>query len=90
MDEEEKDDLTPDEEIDMEETDETADEAHREGEFDDIRERLDGIATMLEGMRETIALFVSDGGARIEEPGEDDTTVNVDEIPGIDDFDLSI
>lgn len=90
MDEEENNDLTPDEEIDMEETGETEGEAHREGEFDDIRDRLDGIATMLEGMRETIALFVSDGGARIKETGEDETPVDIDEIPGIDDFDLSI
>lgn len=94
----ENEDLTPKEteEIDKnsEEIDknseETPDEAHREGEFDDLRDRLDGIATMLEQMNKSIAMFISSAGGSADVDKEPPADLDLDEIPGVDDFDLSI
>ena len=88
---EENEDLTPDEVEDLEETPgETQGEAHREGEFDDIRDRLDGIVEMLDSMKSTIAMFISNAGGSADVDDEDDLDIELDEIPNVEDFDLSI
>ena len=81
------------EEID-ENPEETPGEAHREGEFEDLRNRIDGIAKMIEQMNKNIAMFISSAG---ESAGgsadvDDEPPADVDlyEIPGVDEFDLSI
>ncbi len=89
---EENEDLTPDEVEDIDENPgETPGEAHREGEFDDIRDRLDGIVEMLDSMKATIAMFISNAGgsADVDDEGAD-LDIELDEIPGVEDFDLSI
>ena len=87
---EENEDLTPEETEEIDENPvETPDEAHREGEFEDLRDRIEGIAKMLEQMNKNIAMFISSAGgsADVDEPPAD---VDLDEIPGVDEFDLSI
>ena len=76
MDEDEKleteaDDLTPDEQEIEDETDTSGEEAHRIGEFDDLRDRLERIETVLgnitstlEAMRTTAAAIDIDNGGR--------------------------
>ena len=95
-------DETADERIDADTTDATPDEAHRLGEFDDLRDRLASLAEVsqkildgLEAVRSSMAAFV-EGGATIREDGdgpvetvtEDDEDVDL-EIPIEElDFDL--
>lgn len=88
----ENEDLTPEEVEDIDENPgETPGEAHREGEFDDIRDRLDGIVEMLDSMKSTIAMFISNaGGSADVDDEDDDLDVELDEIPAVEDFDLSI
>ena len=64
----------------------TPDEAHRLGEFDDIRDRLSSLASVadkilegLEAVRSSMAAFV-EGGATIREDGDGEVeTVNEEE-----------
>ena len=87
----ENEDLTPEEVEDIDENPgETPGEAHREGEFDDIRDRLDGIVEMLDSMKSTIAMFISNAGGSADVDDEDDVEIELDEIPNVEDFDLSI
>lgn len=96
-------DETTDERVDAADTDATPDEAHRLGEFDDLRDRLASLAEVsnkilegLEAVRSSMAAFV-EGGATIREDGdgsvetvteEDDDEAEL-EIPIEDlDFDL--
>ena len=95
-------DETADERVDAADTDATPDEAHRLGEFDDLRDRIASLAEVsnkilegLEAVRSSMAAFV-EGGATIREDGdstvetvtEDDEDVDL-EIPIEDlDFDL--
>ena len=96
-------DETTDERVDAADTDATPDEAHRLGEFDDLRDRLSSLAEVsqkildgLEAVRSSMAAFV-EGGATIREDGdgtvetvteEDDDNAEL-EIPIEDlDFDL--
>lgn len=81
---EENEDLTP------EETEETPGEAHREGEFEDLRDRIEGIAKMIEQMNKNIAMFISSAGGSADVDDEPPADVDLDEIPGVDEFDLSI
>lgn len=88
---EENEDLTPEETEEIDENpEETPGEAHREGEFDDLRDRLDGITKMLEQMNKSIAMFISSAGGSADVDEEPPADVDLDEIPGVDDFDLSI
>nr|DAJ67206.1 MAG TPA: ferredoxin I [Bacteriophage sp.] len=104
MDEDEKpkteDELTPDEQAIEDETGTSGEEAHRIGEFDDLRDRLERIeATLgtiietLESMRTTAAAIDIDNGADVVDvDGDGDADVIADdiEIPDYDDMDLDL
>lgn len=106
MDEDEKptteDDLTPDEQEIEDETGTSGEEAHRIGEFDDLRDRLERIegtlgtiTEMLEAMRTTAAAIDIDNGADVVDvDGDGDADVIADdgeiEIPDYDDMDLDL
>lgn len=106
MDEDEKpetdaDDLIPDGQEIEDETDTSGEEAHRIGEFDDLRDRLerientlDTITETLEAMRTTAAAIDIDNGADVVDvdgDGDADTvTDDAVEIPDYDDMDLDL
>lgn len=107
MDEDEKprteaDDLTPDEQEIEDETGTSGEEAHRIGEFDDLRDRLERIENTLgtitetlEAMRATAAAIDIDNGADVVDvDGDGDADVIADdgeiEIPDYDDMDLDL
>lgn len=107
MDEDEKpgteaDDLTPGEQEIEDETGTSGEEAHRIGEFDDLRDRLERIESMfdtiistLESMRTTAAAIDIDNGADVADvDGDGDADVvtddEVDIIPDYDDMDLNL
>lgn len=108
MDEDEKpetesDDLTPEEQAIEDETDTSGEEAHRIGEFDDLRDRLErientlgDITSMLEAMRVTAAAIDIDNGADVVDVDDDDDADVVtddgeaDVIPDYDDMDLDL
>lgn len=97
----EADDLTPEEQEIEDETDTSGEEAHRIGEFDDLRDRLEriesalgNIASTLEAMRTTAAAIDIDNGADVADvDGDGDADVvtdDVDIIPDYDDMDLDL
>lgn len=107
MDEDEKpeteaDDLTPDEQEIGDDTGTSGEEAHRIGEFDDLRDRLErvenalgAITEMLEAMRTTAAAIDIDNGADVVDvDGDGDADVIAEddavEIPDYDDMDLDL
>lgn len=104
MDENEKpeteaDDLTPNERNIEYETDTAGEEAHRIGEFDDLRDRLERIENTLgtitetlEAMRTTAAAIDIDNGADVVDVDDDADIVTDDavEIPDYDDMDLDL
>lgn len=107
MDEDEKptteDDLTPEEQGIEDETGTSGEEAHRIGEFDDLRDRLEriegalGVITeTLEAMRTTAAAIDIDNGADVVDvDGDGDANIIADdndeiEIPDYDDMDLDL
>lgn len=105
MDEDEKpkteaDDLTPDEQKIEDETGTSGEEAHRIGEFDDLRDRLERIegklgtiTETLEAMRTTAAAIDIDNGADVVDvDGDGDADVIADdiEIPDYEDMDLDL
>ena len=106
MDEDEKpeteaDNLTPDEQEIEDETDTSGEEAHRIGEFDDLRDRLERIENTLgtitetlEAMRTTAAAIDIDNGADVVDvDGDGDADIVTDdvvEIPDYDDMDLDL
>lgn len=106
MDEDEKptteDELTPDEQGIEDETGTSGEEAHRIGEFDDLRDRLEriesalgNITSTLEAMRTTAAAIDIDNGADVADvDGDGDVDVvnddEVDIIPDYDDMDLGL
>lgn len=106
MDEDEKpkteaDDLTPDEQEIEDETGTSGEEAHRIGEFDDLRDRLvrientlGTITETLEAMRTTAAAIDIDNGADVVDvDGDGDADIVTDdavEIPDYDDMDLDL
>ena len=105
MDEDEKpkteDDLTPDEQEVEDETGTSGEEAHRIGEFDDLRDRLERIEDMpgritstLEAMRTTASAIDIDNGADVVDvDGDGDADVVTDDeikIPDYDDMDLDL
>lgn len=103
MDEDEKpkteDELTPDEQMIEDETGTSGEEAHRIGEFDDLRDRLERIEAVLgtitetlEAMRATAAAIDIDNGADVVD-GDGDADVIADdeiEIPDYEDMDLDL
>lgn len=106
MDEDEKpdteaDDLTPEEQEIEDETGTSGEEAHRIGEFDDLRDRLERIETalgnitsMLEAMRTTAAAIDIDNGADVVDVDGGDADVVTDDeadiIPDYDDMNLDL
>lgn len=104
MDEDEKpeteaDDLTPEEQEIEDETDTSGEEAHRIGEFDDLRDRLErientlgNITSTLEAMRTTAAAIDIDNGGEVADVDADVVTDDgeVDIIPDYDDMDLDL
>ena len=98
----ETDDLTPDEQVVEDETDTSGEEAHRIGEFDDLRDRLERIESMLgnitstlEAMRTTAAAIDIDNGGEVTDVDGDGADVvtddgEVDIIPDYDDMDLDL
>lgn len=107
MDEDEKpetesDDLTAEEQAIEDETDTSGEEAHRIGEFDDLRDRLErientlgNITSTLEAMRTTAAAIdIDNGGDVVDVDGDGDADVVTDDeadiIPDYDDMDLDL
>lgn len=108
MDEDEKpeteaDDLTPEEQEIEDDTGTSGEEAHRIGEFDDLRDRLERIEDMLgnitstlEAMRTTAAAIDIDNGVDVVDvDGDGDADVVTDDgeadiIPDYDDMDLDL
>lgn len=106
MDEDEKptteDDLTSEEQVIEDETGTSGEEAHRIGEFDDLRDRLERIENALgtitetlESMRTTAAAIDIDNGADVADvDGDGDADVVTDDeadiIPDYDDMDLDL
>ena len=106
MDEDEKpeteDEPTPDEQAIEDETGTSGEEAHRIGEFDGLRDRLEriesmlgSIASTLEAMRTTAAAIDIDNGADVADvDGDGDADVvtddEVDIIPDYEDMDLDL
>lgn len=105
MDEDEKPktegELTTDEQMIEDETGTSGEEAHRIGEFDDLRDRLERIEGMLgditstlEAMRTTASAIDIDNGADVVDvDGDGDADVVTDddiEIPDYDDMDLDL
>lgn len=97
----EADDLTPDEREIEDETDTSGEEAHRIGEFDDLRDRLERIESTLgtitetlEAMRATAAAIDIDNGADVvDADGDGDADIATDdaiEIPDYEDMDLDL
>lgn len=108
MDEDEKpeteaDDLTPEGREIEDDTGTSGEEAHRIGEFDDLRDRLERIervlgdvASMVEAMRTTAAAIDIDNGADVvgvDGDGDADAATDdgeADIIPDYDDMDLDL
>lgn len=104
MDEDEKakteDELTPDEQMAEDETGTSGEEAHRIGEFEDLRGRLERIEGMLgditetlDSMRATAAAIDIDNGADVmdgEGDGGADVIADDIEIPDYEDMDLDL
>ena len=105
MDEDEKpeteDDLTPDEQEIEDETDTSGDEAHRIGEFDDLRDRLERIENALGTITETLdsmratasAIDIDNGADVVDVDGDGNADVISDdeiEIPDYEDMDLDL
>lgn len=99
----EADDLAPEEPEIEDETGTSGEEAHRIGEFDDLRDRLERIETalgninsMLEAMHTTAAAIDIDNGADVADvDGDGDADVVTDDgeadiIPDYDDMDLDL
>ena len=96
-----EDELTPDEQAIEDETGTSGEEAHRIGEFDDLRDRLEriesalgSITETLESMRATAAAIDIDNGADVVDvDGDGDADVIADdeiEIPDYEDMDLDL
>lgn len=87
--------LTPDEQEIENETGVDGEEAHRIGEFEDLRDRLEriegmlsGIAETLEGMRTTTeAIDIDNGATVVDVDGDGDADIIEDEVDAIPDFD---
>lgn len=97
----EADDLTPEEQEIEEETGTDGEEAHRIGEFDDLRDRMERIETKLDTITETIeamrttaaAIDIDNGADVVDVDGDGDADIIADdaiEIPDYDDMDLDL
>ena len=96
------DDLTAEEREQMQETGETPQEAHRVGEFEDLKGKLDSIESKLDSMASAISDFrdawnataIDDGAEFRDVDGDGDIDVvesgEVEEIPDLEDMNLDI
>lgn len=91
--------LTKDEQAIEDETDTSGEEAHRIGEFDDLRDRLERIESMIAGITETLegmrttaeAIDIDNGATVVDADGDGHADIiddEVDVIPDFDDLDL--
>lgn len=96
---EERDELTNEEERDEEETGEGSEEAHREGEFQDLRDRMESLESMIatliesvESIKDTAQATSIDNGAEFKDvDGDGDIDViEEDSIPDYEDLDLDL
>lgn len=95
-----EDELTSDEQMVEDETGTSGEEAHRIGEFDDLRDRLErienalgDITSTLEAMSTTAAAIDIDNGADVmdgEGDGDADVIADDIEIPDYEDMDLDL
>lgn len=99
MDDDEKreDSLTDDEARDVEERHVTGEEAHREGEFDDLRDLIKGVYDRLDGMEDAFSkrldVIKETGIAKAVENGatvREDENLDLDDIPELDELNLSL
>lgn len=104
MDDETREDLTPDEAAQMDETGETPAEAHRAGEFDDLAAKLDALTSMvgelggtlgqvLDAVQAQAAVAVDNGAEYRDVDGDGDLDIVTEEqpvIPEVEDMDLDI
>lgn len=87
--------LTKDEQEIEDETGIDGEEAHRVGEFDDLRMRLERIEDMLSGITETLegmkttaeAIDIDNGATVVDVDGDGDADIIDDEVDVIPDFD---
>lgn len=96
----EADNLTPDEQEIENDTGTPGEEAHRIGEFDDLRDRLEriesvlgNVASMVEAMHTTAAAIDIDNGGEVADGDGDVDAVtddDIDIIPDYDDMDLDL
>lgn len=96
---EERDELTTEEERDEEETGESGEEAHREGEFQDLRDRMERLEASIEHIADVVEFIKSmaqatsiDNGAEFNDvDGDGDVDViEEDSIPDYEDLDLDL
>lgn len=96
---EERDELTTEEERDEEETGESGEEAHREGEFQDLRDRMERLESMIatlteavESIKDTAQATSIDNGAEFKDvDGDGDVeAIEEDSIPDYEDLDLDL
>ena len=104
MDEDEKraeETLTEGELEQMDETGETPEEAHRAGEYEALSAKLDTVTEKLDGIADSLgkladawkATAVDDGAEFRDVDGDgdvDEASIEVEEIPDLDDMDLDI
>lgn len=97
MDEEERDDLTPDEESEEKDSEMDGEETHRYEEFADLRDRVESLADSIDSLRDLIesgfktisagmGIMVDNGATVIED--DDDNDNGVDDYLETDNFDL--
>lgn len=87
--------LTPDEREIKQTANIDGEEAHRVGEFDDLRDRLERIEGMLSGITETLegmkttaeAIDIDNGATVVDVDGDGDADIIEDEVDAIPDFD---
>lgn len=93
--------LTEEEREQMSDTGETPEEAHRAGEYESLSARLDTVTEKLDGIADSLgkladawkATAVDDGAEFRDFDGDgdvDEVSVEVEEIPDLDDMDLDI
>lgn len=93
--------LTEGEREQMDETGETPEEAHRAGEYDALSAKLDTVTEKLDGIADSLgkladawkATAVDDGAEFRDIDGDgdvDEVSIEVEEIPDLDDMDLDI
>lgn len=81
-------DETRDEREEAEETGATPDEAHRIGEFDELRGLMESIRDEISGLRSTIADMMATKPGDVEDAPDDDTPEDERELIDIDELDL--